>query len=96
MNENEEIILHKTEGRTRGERRKQDWAKALRKQRLCPWWYKVSHKYSKGKIHCSCPMCASKTRSTTTKKTGSAENWVISDQKKIEDMKEQIQEETWK
>ena len=25
-------------------------------------YYKIDGKYSKGKIHCSCPMCSSKTK----------------------------------
>jgi len=46
--------------------------KALRKRRITKQWYgyndpefeyyKNLHQYSKGKIHCSCPMCSAKTR----------------------------------
>lgn len=28
----------------------------------CGRWYKFNGQYSKGKIHCSCPMCSAKTR----------------------------------
>ena len=48
----------------RAERRAKDTAKALRKQAISREvyhfdWYKNLHQYSKNKIHCSCPMCTS-------------------------------------
>ncbi len=47
---------------TRGQRRKKDAEKAMRKRRLAVAfgrdWYDNLHEYSKGKIHCSCIMCA--------------------------------------
>lgn len=57
--------------RTRAERRHKDIAKAIRKRKLAKhiyqsysdsdWeYYNNLHQYSKNKIHCSCPMCASK------------------------------------
>ncbi len=43
------------------------------------------------KIHCSCPLCACKTRGKTVKKTGGpGENWSIQDEKRIEEMKDQL------
>ena len=49
------------------------WKKATRKRRIdrqVHWygrgldssWYNNLHEYSKGKIHCSCGLCAAKTR----------------------------------
>ncbi len=44
-------------------RRKKDFSKAKRKQKICrqvhvnPNWYDNLHQYSKNKIHCSCQMC---------------------------------------
>lgn len=38
-------------------------------------FYDCDGKYSKGKIHCSCPICASKTR---------IYGWKISDQRKLD------------
>lgn len=51
---------------TRAERRHKDFVKALRKKKLALDlyefdWYPSLHAYSKNKIHCSCPMCSSKT-----------------------------------
>ena len=50
--------------------RRMSYLKALRKQRLdkersagrWPLYYNNLHEYSKGKIHCSCPLCSAKTR----------------------------------
>lgn len=85
--------IKKTEGRTRGERRKKDWAKANRKRHMNPEWYAANHAYSKGKIHCSCPMCAAKTRGNVTKKTGVAENWTISDKRRLDSIQFQFLED---
>lgn len=50
------------------------WKKAIRKRNIdrnvrqrwshssCGDWYDNLHEYSKGKIHCSCGLCAAKTR----------------------------------
>ena len=78
---------------TRAERRKKNFAKAIRKRNMWPDYYKDLHRYSKNKIHCSCPLCASKTRGKTVTKQGSGENWSIRDQRRIEEMKEQENEE---
>jgi hypothetical protein len=56
----------------RFKRRKTDFKKATRKRKIVrevyhsldpTWeWYDNLHQYSKNKIHCSCPMCSTKTR----------------------------------
>lgn len=50
--------------RTRAYRRDMRNRKIARKKRIVrevwndlEWWYKFDGQYSKGKIHCSCPMC---------------------------------------
>lgn len=58
---------------TGGENRRISFLKALRKKRIDQdiygylnrehGYYKNLHQYSKNKIHCSCPICASKTKS---------------------------------
>jgi Mn-containing catalase len=51
--------------RTRDERRKNDFKKALHKMKKdhstndTPYYDNI-HQYSKNKIHCSCPKCANK------------------------------------
>lgn len=52
--------------RTKAERRKNDYNKAIRKKNIAEhhygWaYYDNVHQYSKNKIHCSCPLCSSKT-----------------------------------
>lgn len=58
---------------TGGKNRYESWKKALRKRKIdkqVHWcgrdgehtWYNNLHEYSKGKIHCSCGLCAAKTR----------------------------------
>ena len=52
--------------RTRAERRKNDYRKAVRKKRIAEecmgvTFYNNTHQYSKNKIHCSCPLCSAKT-----------------------------------
>ena len=84
--------------RNLAEKRHNDWRKAIRKKKIINaygWdYYDNLHQYSKNKIHCSCPMCSSKTRGITVKKTGGpSENWSMKDKKRIEDMKEQVEEE---
>lgn len=63
--------------RGRAWRRYKNYTKAKRKRdidkaKTRPWvspdeiedylWYRHLHQYSKGKIHCSCPMCRAKTK----------------------------------
>lgn len=48
--------------KTRAERRKNDYSKAIRKKNIAEHNYGFSyydnlHQYSKNKIHCSCPLC---------------------------------------
>lgn len=48
--------------RDRGYYRTMARRKAMRKRNICRHaygfeWYNDFHRYSKGKIHCSCPMC---------------------------------------
>ena len=47
-------------------------------------FYKNLHEYSKGKIHCSCPMCSAKTRRNGYK---------ISDLRKIDSLQSSLDEE---
>ena len=59
----EEVVLKKD--KRRGDRRKKNIAKALRKLNLSRSflksygydWYDNLHQYSKNKIHCSCNLC---------------------------------------
>ena len=84
--------------RNEAEKRHNDWRKAIRKRNIVRdiygWdegWYDNLHQYSKNKIHCSCPLCACKTRGKTVKKTGGpGENWSIQDEKRIEEMNDQL------
>ena len=77
--------------RTRAERRHEDWAKAIRKQRIMKQygfdWYHNLHQYSKNKIHCSCPLCRSKTNNKTYKHVWfPAMNWQMCDLRRIQEM----------
>ena len=85
--------------RGRAERRKKNTCKALRKQAICRYafgfeWYRHAglHAYSKGKIHCSCPMCAYKTHGNVVKKQGLSECWSISDARKLAELRDQENE----
>lgn len=56
-------------------KRHNDIKKAIRKKAICKhaygWeYYDNLHQYSKNKIHCSCPMCASKTNDKVNKSKG--------------------------
>lgn len=67
MDELEDYEDYTEKDRTRGNRRKQDFTKAISKRRKDvsrgkafanhPWYNNI-HQYSKNKIHCSCLMCA--------------------------------------
>lgn len=77
--------------RTRAERRHADWAKAIRKQKIIKQygfdWYRNLHQYSKNKIHCSCPLCRSKTNNKTHKHVWfPAMNWPMCDLRRINEM----------
>lgn len=91
---------------TGGENRRRSILKALRKRRLDrdrysklyedhPY-YDNLHQYSKNKIHCSCPMCAAKTRnkgSSKHKGMTPSINYKISDVRKLQRMKESEKED---
>lgn len=68
----EEIILIR---RHRGNRRYTTFVKAKRKAKIVHemndyWHYKYFGQYRKGKIHCSCPLCAAKTNNQINKSRG--------------------------
>ena len=93
------IEFEKPEENKRAKRRRSDWRHAIKKKNKSYYyckdypWYQDLHRYSKNKIHCSYPSCASKTKGKSVKKMpGPAENWSIKDEKRIEDMKEQVKE----
>jgi hypothetical protein len=80
---------------TGGENRRRSIVKALRKRRIdndiygrySVSYYDNLHQYSKNKIHCSCPMCSSKTRNKgNSKRHGMTPsiNYKISDIRKIQ------------
>ena len=61
-------MIHKN----RGNRRKQNYKKAIRKAKLIHEWgdyftYPSLHALSKLKIHCSCPLCSGKTNTKKQK-----------------------------
>lgn len=82
--------------RTRAERRKNNFKKAIRKRKMAREestrhgyeddiieYYNNLNQYSKNKIHCSCHMCREKTRNKHGKFTPKF-NPTISDKKKID------------
>ena len=75
--------------------RAKTWTKAIRKYHMAPHYYDNLHQFADNKIHCSCPLCASKTNNKNRKTRGHepSKNWSITDKKKLEDMKNQINEE---
>lgn len=80
-------------------KRHMDWTKALRKKRISDNWfdnnehyYNELHRYSKNKIHCSCPMCSQKTNNKKCNCYGSPKNYKISDKRKRRNMDEQEKE----
>ena len=82
--------------RTRAERRKNDFSKAKHKQyvvhHVYGWnegWYDNLHEYSKGKIHCSCPLCAAK---TNPKRRRISCGYTLPDQRRQDEM--DFEEET--
>jgi hypothetical protein len=63
----------------RGNRRDTTEAKVKRKMKIVHdlndyWFYPHEGQYRKGKIHCSCPMCAAKTNSRLNKSAGPVYN----------------------
>lgn len=78
--------------RTRAERRKNNFNKAIRKKNISEsnhvtLLYDNLHQYSKNKIHCSCPCCSAKTG-----KYGNTPNYKHSDELKIDSMNSQLAE----
>lgn len=84
--------------RTRAERRKIDYKKAIRKKNICEHIYGLDeyvyydnlHQYSKNKIHCSCPMCTKKTNNSSS--WGMKRNYTHADRVKIDSMDSQFEE----
>ena len=67
------------------------WKHATRKQwtaKHCYGWdyYDNLHQYSKHKIHCSCPLCREQ-------RTNSPKTFSVSDQKKFDDITDQLNNE---
>lgn len=84
--------------RTTAEKRHNDWKKAIRKKKIINaygWdYYDNLHQYSKNKIHCSCPICSAKTGKRKNRIIGEGgKNWSISDERRIEEMEEQMMED---
>lgn len=87
--------------------RSKSWSKALRKYHIDRdrtadhnWglWYNNLHQYADNKIHCSCPMCSSKTNNKN--RSGArgwepSKNWSISDQRKLNNMISQVEDLTF-
>ena len=77
--------------RNSAQKRHNDWKKAIRKKKIINQYgfdyYDNLHQYSKNKIHCSCPLCRAKTRDNTY---GPKEQWPIRDEKRIDEMRDQI------
>ena len=67
--------------RNKAKRRHNDWVKTLHKRNIFKYvWHDnldgyPIHKLSKGKVHCSCPLCAAKTKTN---------GYSASDRRKIE------------
>ena len=89
--------------------RTKQYYRAMREKHICRkkkiaylnflngWGYKYDGMYSKGKIHCSCPMCSRKTnnKGKNRLKHGNyypSKNWKHSDLQKIQEMDNQIEE----
>ena len=88
----EETYTELEKEKTRANRRKNDFKKAKHKQYISQHvfgfdWYDELHKYSKGKIHCSCPLCSQKVKLKIY-----GDNWPISDRKKLDNLKIQQEE----
>ena len=81
--------------RETAEKRHNDWKKAIRKKKIINaygWdYYDNLHQYSKNKIHCSCPICSTKTNNRN--RWGNHYNPPMSDKRKIEEMNYGIKEE---
>ena len=80
--------------RTKAERRYQDWLHSLKKATIIKsvWkdhtWFDGTykdqmHRLSKGKIHCSCPICSAKSNRN---------GYTVSDLKKFEALQSSVEE----
>ena len=93
--------------KSRAMRRHNDWRKAIRKRNIVhdvfpknddgtvTDYYPHLHQYSKGKIHCSCPLCSAKTKNKSPRRSHAwapSVNWDYADKKKIIDMEQQIED----
>ena len=88
--------------RNRAYRRYMNYIKAKRKKDIdtaISWggylYYNNLHQYSKGKIHCSCPMCRLKTKSKGRHKRGligPSYNPPMKDRRKNDSMNEDLKE----
>ena len=81
--------------RTRAERRKKNFSKIHHKKKLAKEiygsdYYEYDGQYSKGKIHCSCPLCSAKTNNKG--RYGQSINYKHSENQKYESMQQQINE----
>lgn len=95
--EAEELITCK--GRTNRTRayyrimRKRHIARKARKCTACgAEWYaegQARGKLSKGKIHCSCPMCSAKTKHYANKPNRSVQSWKHTDRQKLLHLQQQ-------
>lgn len=61
-------------------------------------YYDNLHQYSKNKIHCSCHICSAKSKNKGRRRNLSgnyspSENWAVKDQKRIEAMRQQLEEQ---
>ena len=84
---------------TTAEKRHNDWKKAIRKRKIDRNTqgssavkhdlYDNLHQYSKNKVHCSCPLCSAKTKKSRRDWEGGGKNWSVSDQRKVDEMKDQ-------
>ena len=83
--------------RTRGYYREMYKKHIKRKKKLaCTYTHPIELKfdgmYSKGKIHCSCSICASKTNPRRLKQSGPTMNWKHSDLINMQSMDEDLKE----
>lgn len=92
--------------RNTAEKRHNDWSKAIRKRKIVEevygWsegWYDNLHQYSCNKIHCSCGMCSRLNKTNNhghrRKIAGNyapSKNWSINDQRRINEMEDQLEE----
>ena len=67
--------------RTRASRRFKDYVKTKRKADIADkagiWHYKYFNQLNKGKIHCSCPMCACKTNASLSRSRGAVTFYMV-------------------